>query len=214
MQPHQNRHEGKLNSAAHSWILSKEPGHIFHTKEEHSAVLREVRPLVYEQRHVPKKIAFSPFFSLPLSSFSLFCFCYSNLWCSAEDKSPEQLRTLAPRLEQWHIAHIFFIHFQKYPCDGFFCMNYCTCLAEQHSSLYPGQLHRHILPSVPAETSHRKRLLQKSIPCSEQLWTILVTVSKSLKRSSGNVLLYNRLGPDTKQKASTNFRVWFKSQTE
>lgn len=97
----------------------------------------------------------------------------------------------------------------------FFCMDYCTCLAEQHPSLYARQPHKDILPSVPAETSHRNILLQKRIPCSEQLWTILVAVSKSLQSScSGNVLLYNRLGRDLKQEASKYFRVRFKSQAE
>lgn len=154
--------------------------------------------------------------AFPSFSFFLFCLCFSNLWCSAEDKSPEELSTLASRLERWHIAHIFFIHFQKYLCDiFFFCMDYCTCLAEQHPSLYARQPHKDILPSVPAETSHRNILLQKRIPCSEQLWTILVAVSKSLQSScSGNVLLYNRLGRDLKQEASKYFRVRFKSQAE
>jgi len=71
---------------------------------------------------MPKKLSHLPLL-FPLSflfSFFSCCLCCSNLWCSAEDKSPEQLNTLAPRLERWHIAHIFFIHFQKYLCDGFF----------------------------------------------------------------------------------------------
>lgn len=105
--------------------------------------------------------------------------------------------------------------FSKISVRYFFCIDYCTFLAEQHPSLYPRQPHKDILPSVPDETSHRKILLQKRIPCSEQLWTILVAVSKSLQSScSGNVLLYNRLGRDLKQEASKYFRVWFKSQAE
>lgn len=141
----------------------------------------------------------------------LFCLCCSNSWCSAEDKSPEELSTLAPLLEKRHIAHIFFIRFQKYPCDGF-CAWISACLAEQHPCLHPGQPHKDILPSAPAEASHRTRLLQKSIPCSEQLWTILVAVSKCLERSSGNVLLYNTVGPGMQQKASRDVRAWFKPQ--
>lgn len=104
--------------------------------------------------------------------------------------------------------------FSKISMRRFLCMNYWACLAEQHPCLHPGQLHKDILPPAPAEASHRKRLLQESIPCSEQLWTILVTASKCLRRSSGNVLLYNRLGPDMQQKASVDIRARFKSQAE
>lgn len=91
-------------------------------------------------------------------------------------------------------------------------MNYCTRLAEQHPSLYPGQPHKDILPSVPAETSHSKRLLQKSIPCAERLSAILVTVSTSWRSGSENVLLYNGLGPAAKQKASTDLRYGSKHE--
>lgn len=145
---------------------------------------------------VERKITFSHYFPSFLPSFFLFCLCYSNLWCSAEDKSPE-LSTLAQRLERWHIAHIFFMFFKISMQWGFFFLHeFLYVFGRETPSLYHTKIFCfQFLLQLP-----RKRLLQKRIPCSEQFWNILLIVSKSLK--SGNALHYNRLGPDLKQEAN------------
>lgn len=148
--------------------------------------------------------------------FLFSCFAFAFLIYDVLQKTKAQKNSV-----HWHhawkgdILHIYFSYIFKNICDFFFLHGLLCVFGRATPSLYARQPHKDILPSVPAETSHRNLLLQKTIPCSEQLWTILVAVSKSLQSScSGNVLLYNRLGRDLKQEASKYFRVWFKSQAE
>lgn len=152
---------------------------------------------------------FSSFLFLIFSLFSPRCFAFAVLIRGVLQKTKAQKSSVC-----WHhawksdILHIYFSYiFKNIHVLGFVHELLCVFgrAASLPSSWAATQGHS-------AEASHWKKLLQKSIPCLEQLWTILVTVSKCLKSSSGNVLLYNRVGPGMQQKASRDTRAWFKSQ--
>lgn len=165
---------------------------------------------------MPKPNSLLPFLFPP--SFLFSCFAFAVLIYDVLQKTKAQKNSV-----HWHhawkgdILHIYFSYiFKNIHAKGFFFFAWITVHVWQSNTSpfilgnYSRTFCLQFLLKLPTE---RKRL-QKSIPCSEQLWTILVTDSKGLKRSSGNVLLYNRLGPNMKQKASMDFRVWFTSQAD
>lgn len=114
---------------------------------------------------IPKKLPSSPLFPSLFPLVLPLLFSFMAFYRRQKPRRAQYTGTMPGKVT--YCTYIFHM-FSKISVWWVFCMNYSMCLAE-HPSLYPGQLHKDILPSVPAETSHRKSLLQKSIPCSEQL---------------------------------------------